>query len=134
MTYQQLYDKIFDNYDQHHYDILCDALITSAQQADKILAKYDTSNLTQEQHDQLKRAIVQKEVERFSQFVQQNKDVLDAEITDNQKFALLFEKYDNPSLTEKERHLLKQRIHRNIYDKNVCNILQNLVDNLRKNQ
>ena len=66
MNFDQLVEEIFDDYQNKHRDILADILITSAQQADKIVAKYNTSNLSPEQREQLKKMIVQREVEAFS--------------------------------------------------------------------
>ena len=49
MNYHQLLEKIFTDFDNAHYDILCDVMMTSKQHAEKILAKYDTSKLTKEE-------------------------------------------------------------------------------------
>ena len=105
-------------------------MMTSKQHAEKILAKYDTSKLTKEQFDQLKQLIVDREVKEFLEFVEHHKDVLDSDMTDGEKFRVLFERCDNPHLTEKERTLLKKRIRRHIYDNEVCKILSKLVDDL----
>ena len=134
MTYKQLLRDIFYDYDQTHYDILCDVLLTSEQQAEKILAKYDTSQLTQDEFANLKKLIVQREVGEYMVFITRHKDVLDSDMTDNEKFALLMEKCDNANLTTKERTLLQKRIRRHIYDHNVGKILQNLVDDLGLNK
>ena len=133
MNFDQLVEEIFDDYQNKHRDILADILITSAQQADKIVAKYNTSNLSPEQREQLKKMIVQREVEAFSAFVQQNKDILSANISDNEKFCQLFAKYDKPHLTEEERAFLKKKLRRHVYDHTVCNILQDLLNNLKNN-
>lgn len=130
MNYQQLLEKIFADFDNAHYDILCDVMMTSKQHAEKILDKYDTSKLTKEQFDQLKQLIVDREVGEFLEFVERHKDVLDSDMTDGEKFRVLFERCDNPYLTEKERTLLKKRIRRHIYDNEVCKILSKLVDDL----
>lgn len=134
MTYKQLLRDIFYDYDQTHYDILCDVLLTSEQQAEKILAKYDTSQLTQDEFANLKKLIVQREVGEYMVFITRHKDVLDSDMTDNEKFALLMEKCDNENLTTKERTLLQKRIRRHIYDHHVGKILQNLVDDLGLNK
>ena len=134
MNYHQLLEKIFTDFDNTHYDILCDVMMTSQQHADKILAKYDTSNLTKEEFDQLKQLIVDREVGEFLVFVERHKDVLDDDLTDAEKFRVLWERCDNPSLTEKERTLLKKRIRRHIYDNEVCKILADLVDKLGLNK
>lgn len=132
MSFEQLVEEIFRNYENKHRDILGDVLLTSAQQAERILAKYDLSALTTEQVNQLKKMIVKREVDNFMNFVDNNKDILDGDFTDKQKFAKLFERFDNPTLTEAERDMLKKRIHRHIYDNEVGKILCNLVDNLKK--
>ena len=134
MTYKQLLRDIFYDYDQTHYDILCDVLLTSEQQAEKILAKYDTSQLTQDEFANLKKLIVQREVGEYMVFITRHKDVLDSDMTDNEKFALLMEKCDNANLTTKERTLLQKRIRRHVYDHHVGKILQNLVDDLGLNK
>ena len=134
MTYKQLLRDIFYDYDQTHYDILCDVLLTSEQQAEKILAKYDTSQLTQDEFANLKKLIIQREVGEYMVFITRHKDVLDSDMTDNEKFALLMEKCDNANLTTKERALLQKRIRRHIYDHHVGKILQNLVDDLGLNK
>lgn len=134
MTYQQLLHKIFTDFDQTHYDILCDVLLTSEQHADKILAKYDTNDLTQEEFDRLKKLIVDREVGEFTVFITRHKDILDSDMTDNQKFKLLMERCDNENLTQKERTLLQKRIRRHIYDDNVGKILLKLVDDLGLNK
>lgn len=132
MSFEQLVEEIFHNYENKHKDILGDVLLTSAQQAERILAKYDLSALTTEQIEQLKKMIVQHEVDIYMNFVDSNKDVLNGKFTDKQKFEQLFERYDNPLLTDDERTLLKKRIRRHIYDNEVGKILCNLVDNLKK--
>lgn len=134
MTYKQLLREIFYDYDNTHYDILCDVLLTSEQHADKILAKYDTSKLTQEEFDSLKKLIVQREVGEFKVFIMRHQDILDSDMTDNQKFKLLMERCDNVNLTPKERTLLQKRIRRHIYDNNVGKILADLVDKLGLNK
>ena len=116
MNFHQLLEKIFTNYDQTHYDILCDVLMTSEQHANAILAKYDTSELTQDEFDRLKKLIVNREVGAYLVFVGRHKDVL------------------NGDLSDKERTLLQKRIRRHIYDNEVTKILQNLVDDLKKKQ
>jgi predicted transcriptional regulator len=134
MNFHQLLEKIFTDYDQTHYDILCDVLMTSEQHANAILAKYDTSEITQEELDRLKKLIVDREVGEYLVFVERHKDVLNGNMSDKEKFRVLMERCDNPSLTERERTLLQKRILRNIYDNEVTKILQNLVDDLKKKQ
>ena len=82
----------------------------------------------------LKKLIVQREVGEYMVFITRHKDVLDSDMTDNEKFALLMEKCDNANLTTKERTLLQKRIRRHIYDHHVGKILQNLVDDLGLNK
>ena len=132
MNFDQLVEEIFDDYQNKHRDVLADILITSAQQADKIVAKYNTSNLSPEQREQLKKMIVQREVEEFSTFVQQNNDILEADLSDNEKFRQLLAKHDNPHLTEEERVFLKKKLRRHIYDHTVSHILLDLVNNLKQ--
>ena len=132
MNFEQLVAEIFDDYQNKHKDILGDTLITSAQQAEKILAKYNTSKLSPEQKEQIKKMIVQREVEEFSTFVQQNKDILEADLSDNEKFRQLLTKHDNPHLTEEERVFLKKKLRRHIYDHTVSHILIDLVNNLKQ--
>jgi hypothetical protein len=134
MNFHQLLEKIFTDYDQTHYDILCDVLMTSEQHANAILAKYDTSEITQEELDRLKKLIVDREVGEYLVFVERHKDVLNGNLSDKEKFRVLMERCDNPSLTERERTLLQKRIRRHIYDNEVTKILQNLVDDLKKKQ
>ena len=134
MNFHQLLEKIFTNYDQTHYDILCDVLMTSEQHANAILAKYDTSELTQDEFDRLKKLIVNREVGQYLVFVGRHKDVLNGDLSDKEKFRVLMERCDNPALSEKERTLLQKRIRRHIYDNEVTKILQNLVDDLKKKQ
>lgn len=134
MTYHQLLQAIFTDFDNTHYDILCNVFATSEMHADKILAKYDTSKLTKEEFDRLKKLIVDREVGGFLVFVKRHEDILDAELTDNEKFRLLMERCDNPNLTEKQRTLLQKRIRRHIYDNEVGKILSKLVDDLGLNK
>ncbi len=132
MTFDQLVSAIFDDYENKHRDILGDVMATCRQQAERIVSKYDTTELSQEEIDRLKDMIVKKEVSTFLQFVEQNKDILDGDFSDRQKFRLLFERHDKPSLSEQERTLLQKRIRRHIYDNEVCKILQDLVDDLKQ--
>ena len=132
MKLEQLSAEIFDNYEEKHMDILGDALATSRTQADQILAKYNTKGLSKEEIDQLKERIVKREVDTFMKFVEQNKDVLDAPLTDGEKFHKLFERYNNPAFSKREREYVKNRIHRHIYDNNVGKILSKLANDLKK--
>ncbi len=134
MNFHQLLEKIFTDYDQTHYDILCDVLMTSEQHANAILAKYDTSEITQDEFDRLKKLIVNREVGRYLVFVERHKDVLNGDLSDKEKLRVLMERCDNPALSDKERTLLQKRIRRHIYDNEVTKILQNLVDDLKKKQ
>ena len=134
MNFHQLLEKIFTDYDQTHYDILCDVLMTSEQHANAILAKYDTSEITQDEFDRLKKLIVDREVGQYLVFVERHKDVLNGNMSDKEKFHILVERCDNPALSDKERALLQKRIRRHIYDNEVTKVLQNLVDDLKKKQ
>ena len=134
MNFHQLLEKIFTDYDQTHYDILCDVLMTSEQHANAILAKYDISEITQDEFDRLKKLIVNREVGQYLVFVERHKDVLNGNMSDKEKFRVLMERCDNPALSDKERTLLQKRIRRHIYDNEVTKILQNLVDDLKKKQ
>ncbi len=134
MNFHQLLEKIFTDYDQTHYDILCDVLLTSEQQANKILAKYDTSGLTQDEFDRLKKMIVNREVGEYLVFVERHKDVLNGDMPDKEKFRILVERCDSPTLSERERTLLQKRIRRHIYDNEVTKVLQKLVDDLGLNK
>lgn len=132
MNFEQIVEEIFNDYDNKHHDILCNVLATSEQIAKRILDKYNTKKLTADELERLKKLIVQREVGEFLVFVERNADILDAELTDNEKFKQLFARHDKPSLTEKERTLLKKRIRRHIYDNEVCKILADLADKLKK--
>lgn len=131
MNYEQLVLEIFDDYDKKHRDILGDVLATSAMIADRILAKYNTKKLSAEQVENLKKLIVQKEVDEFMLFVEQHKDVLDSTLSDQQKFAQIFARMDSPELSQDDREYLKKRIRRNIYDNEVSKILLDLAKKLK---
>ncbi len=130
MNYEQLVLEIFDDYDKKHRDVLSDVLCTSSMHADKILAKYNTKKLSAEQKENLKKLIVQKEVDEFMLFVEQNKDVLDSDLSDNKKLETILARMDSPDLSQEDRQYLKKRIRRHIYDNEVCKILENLAKKL----
>lgn len=131
MNYEQLVLEIFDDYDKKHRAILGDVLATSAMIADRILAKYNTKKLSAEQVENLKKLIVQKEVDEFMLFVEQHKDVLDSTMSDQQKFAQIFARMDSPELSQDDREYLKKRIRRNVYDNEVSKILLDLAKKLK---
>lgn len=131
MNYEQLVLEIFDDYDKKHRAILGDVLATSEMHADRILAKYNTKKLSAEQVENLKKLIVQKEVDEFMMFVEQHKDVLDSTMSDQQKFAKIFARMDSPELSQDDREYLKKRIRRNIYDNEVSKILLDLAKKLK---
>lgn len=131
MNYEQLVLEIFDDYDKKHRAILGDVLATSEMHADRILAKYNTKKLSAEQVENLKKLIVQKEVDEFMMFVEQHKDVLDSTLSDQQKFAQIFARMDSPELSQDDREYLKKRIRRNIYDNEVSKILLDLAKKLK---
>ena len=131
MNYEQLVLEIFDDYDKKHRAILGDVLATSEMHADRILAKYNTKKLSAEQVENLKKLIVQKEVDEFMLFVEQHKDVLDSTLSDQQKFAKIFARMDSPELSQDDREYLKKRIRRNIYDNEVSKILLDLAKKLK---
>ena len=131
MNYEQLVLEIFDDYDKKHRAILGDVLATSEMHADRILAKYNTKKLSAEQVENLKKLIVQKEVDEFMLFVEQHKDVLDSTLSDQQKFAQIFARMDSPELSQDDREYLKNRIRRNIYDNEVSKILLDLAKKLK---
>lgn len=131
MNYEQLVLEIFDDYDKKHRAILGDVLATSAMIADRILAKYNTKKLSAEQVENLKKLIVQKEVDEFMLFVEQHKDVLDSTLSDQQKLAQIFARMDSPELNREDREYLKKRIRRNIYDNEVSKILLDLAKKLK---
>lgn len=131
MNYEQLVLEIFDDYDKKHHAILGDVLATSEMHADRILAKYNTKKLSAEQVENLKKLIVQKEVDEFMLFVEQHKDVLDSTLSDQQKFAQIFARMDSPELSQDDREYLKKRIRRNIYDNEVSKILLDLAKKLK---
>lgn len=131
MNYEQLVLEIFDDYDKKHRAILGDVLATSEMHADRILAKYNTKKLSAEQVENLKKLIVQKEVDEFMLFVEQHKDVLDSTMSDQQKFAKIFARMDSPELSQDDREYLKKRIRRNIYDNEVSKILLDLAKKLK---
>lgn len=131
MNYEQLVLEIFDDYDKKHRAILGDVLATSEMHADRILAKYNTKKLSAEQVENLKKLIVQKEVDEFMMFVEQHKDVLDSTLSDQQKFAQIFARMDSPELNQDDREYLKKRIRRNIYDNEVSKILLDLAKKLK---
>ncbi|MBQ2804608.1 MAG: hypothetical protein IJD18_00965 [Clostridia bacterium] len=131
MNYEQLVLEIFDDYDKKHRAILGDVLATSEMHADRILAKYNTKKLSAEQVENLKKLIVQKEVDEFMLFVEQHKDVLDSTLSDQQKFAQIFARMDSPELSQDDREYLKKRIRRNIYDNEVSKILLDLAKKLK---
>ena len=131
MELEQLTAEIFDNYEEKHMAILGDALSTSRKQAERIIAKYNTRGLSKEDIESLKNRIVKKEVDNFMKFVEQNKDILDAPLTDEQKFNKLFARHNNPAFSKQKREYVKNRIRRHINDDNVGKILIKLADDLK---
>ena len=132
MNFEQLRLEIFDNFENKHKDILDDSDIVSRVKAEKIIAKYDTKNLTSEQIENLKQEIVDKEVKIFMEFVEENKEILNSSLTHQEKLDALLSKYATPDLSEKEYTILKNTINRHIFDNEVGKTLINLVDNIKK--
>ncbi len=128
MNFEQLTNEIFENFEQKHMEILCDSNLTSQQMAQKILAKYNLDELSNEQVELLRQQIVQREVDSYLQFVQDNKHILDANLSFKQKLQALMTKYANNNLSPKQLDLLKNRLIGHIYNNETTKILQKLMD------
>ncbi len=128
MNFEQLTNEIFENFEHKHVEILCDSNLTSQQMAQKILAKYNLGKLSNEQVQLLRQQIVQREVDGYLQFVQDNKQILDANLSFKQKLQALMTKYANDSLSPKQLDLLKNRLIGHIYNNETTKILQKLMD------
>ncbi|MBE7088647.1 MAG: hypothetical protein E7370_03915 [Clostridiales bacterium] len=131
MNFEQLTAEIFENYYQKHKKILDDNTVNSQVQAERILAKYDTSNLTEEQIKILKDKIVKKEVDEFILFTSENEEILDSKFTYQEKLEILLAKYDNGDLSNEEYKSLKSKISRHIFDFETAKVLEELAIKLK---
>ena len=132
MDFEQLKNEIFDNFEEKHKDILDNSDIVSKIKAEEILKKYNTNQLSDEQIEELKKLIVDKNVKIFTEFVKDNENILNSDFTHQQKLNILLSKYATENLSEEEFTNLKYKINRHIFDNEVGKILTDLVNNIKK--
>ena len=132
MDFEQLKNEIFDNFEEKHKDILDNSDIVSKIKAEEILKKYNTNQLSDEQIEELKKLIVDKNVKIFTEFVKDNENILNSDFTHQQKLNILLSKYATENLSEEEFTTLKYKINRHIFDNEVGKILTDLVNNIKK--
>ncbi|MBQ8425462.1 MAG: hypothetical protein IJX17_05525 [Clostridia bacterium] len=132
MNFEELNKVIFENFEEKHKEILTNYDLVSRKKAEEILAKYDTTSLTDEEIETIKSKIIQIDIDDHNKFIEENKDIVDSSLSHQEKMDKLMSKYSNSNMSEQEQYNLKCKLSRYIFDNEVNKTLLNLVQNIKK--
>lgn len=132
MNFEKLNNEIFENFEEKHKEILNNVDFVSRKKAEEIIAKYDTKELTDEEIETIKSKIIQIEIDEHNKFIEENKDIVDSNLAHPEKMEKLMSKYSSPDMSEEEKHTLKCKLSRYVFDNEVNKTLLKLVEDIKK--